>query len=560
MAYGTIAHVEVEEKRVSLSKYAVAFGAVALACVGVIALSTTASTRVSAAVNSNRGRAQIGVIDPDVRELGLEVLNFTDAKDTNLRWAIFGFNEAKDVIIPLTAGDATADWEKDFKMFTNALPEEDAAVGVYNFQYWVDDDTTTTEPIMITWAPHCDTNTYVGGARDVDGKCKGMDARAEARAGYYLPGIILALNTDEGRINTEFGTMTGDKIGAHKEGFDPAPAKNGFSGPYRLDSISDTYFEFCNNEMGLPEKDCSLERTFHNCPFESENEEDWTEENPCLKEVCDGGEFTNPDATSEAYEIPQACCDYIEDEFCADPRNYATSGCHEVTLTAIGKLCEVPEEPPRPIQEFQWAEVQRCAPECQDACRVISERGAPADTWKLCEGCRLDLMPDDMAENPGQISQCAPGQPYYETMTCCGNAVTESGDLFCQLDENLSSTMCNMLEYNNCVWIEQRDCPAEVRRQNIADSPTGCCYAEDPEPAPNTFGTSADYSTEGLGDDVPMVLCGGGMYNAEGDSIFVEGETCETVQAGFQALLEAYEEEQAALAAVTVTTAAPVRV
>lgn len=145
-------------------------------------------------------------------------------------------------------------------------------------------------------------------------------------------------------------------------------------------------------------------------------------------------------------------------------------------------------------------------------------------------------------------------------MTCCGNAVTADGDLFCQQDENLSSEICDTLEYDNCVWIPQKHCPAEVKKQNIADSPTGCCYQPNPDEADNLFGTTADYTSEGLGDDIPAILCGGGLYNEDGTSVFAEATTCEAVQAGFQTLLTEYELAQAAAATVAVTTAAPARI
>merc|ERR1719486_319867 len=258
---------------------------------------------------ANSGRLEMGQIDPRVRELGMEVLNMTVS---GLRWAIFGFNSREDKIIPLTAAPATADWEKDFKMFTNALPEEKAAVGVYNFEYWVDQDTTGVEPIMITWAPHCDTRTD---EMDLDrrwGPCIGLDPREEARAGYYLPNIILALNSAEGRINTlkmkGHENALSDNIGAQKKGFSPVPDFQMFSGPYRLDSISDSYYNFCTTEMGLPEKDCALEKGFHNCPFESEDEDAWTDANPCKQAVCAGDSFERVEGALPG-TISQACCD-----------------------------------------------------------------------------------------------------------------------------------------------------------------------------------------------------------------------------------------------------------
>merc|ERR1719313_310624 len=307
---------------------------------------------MSSTIDANRERNAMGQIDPQVHELGMEVLNMTVS---GLRWAIFGFNSDNTKIIPLTAAPATADWEKDFKMLTNALPEDDAAVAVYNFEYWVAEDLTAVEPIMITWAPHCDQS------KDRITRCIGMDEREEARAGYYLPGIILALQHEsaQGRINTlkMKGTKQTDTIGAVKKGYNPPPeGMQMFSGPYRLNSISDTYFEFCSVEMGMPEKDCALEK-----------------------------------------------------RFCAAPENYATVDCHAVTLTAIDKLCVIPNPPEPVFVEFKWSEEAKCTPVCADSCMIVAERSGPNDTWRNCEGCRMDLMPDDNADNPGQISQCYPG-------------------------------------------------------------------------------------------------------------------------------------------------------
>jgi hypothetical protein len=587
-SYGTIQVPSQEPERVERSArntYVAVFAAVALLTVGVVAFSSPlARARMSSTVDANRERLEMGQIDPGVKELGMEVLNMTVS---GLRWAIFGFNSDYTKIIPLTAAPATADWEKDFKMFTNALPTDDAAVGVYNFEYWVSDTDTGNEPVMITWAPHCDQST------DRTGRCVGMDAREEARAGYFLPGIILALQHEsaQGRINTlkMKGTKTIDTIGAVKKGYNPPPEGMAmFSGPYRLDSISDTYYSFCITEMGMPEKDCSLEKRFHNCPFESEDESQWTENNPCSQPQCAGDEFQRPEEAM-AGAISQPCCNYIEDDFCADPANYATVGCHAVTLTAIDKLCTIPK-PPQPVfVEFNWAEEAKCTPACADACGIIAERGDPNDTWRMCEGCRLDMMPDDTAQNPGQISQCYPGAYGYEMNTCCGNAQDDDGHLFCQEDENLSYEVCSMLEYFNCKWIPQKDCPNEVRAQDIEEAPVGCCYHPNYSEPDNLFGTTGsfnfdmaavdvsgrnfpswNYDSGVLDEMIPGVLCGEGKY-VEHDShieghdgedphegeIFAEGQTCADVKAGFDAQLEAYREAQR-LAFMT-TTPAPAR-
>jgi len=548
--YGTLeAQTEqvVAPAKSSVSKYVVAFVAVALVTIGVVAVSTTVtSTGVNSVVDANRNRAVTAKIDPEVRELGIKVLNMTV---NGLRWAIFGFNVQKTEIIPLTAGPATADWDKDFKMMTNALPEMDAAVAVYNFEYWADSESTGVEPLMITWAPH------------------GIDPRDEARAGYYLPGIILALNTDEGRINTE-RIDTGannDNIGKTQKGHEPYE-HGGFSGPYRLDSISDTYRQFCHIEMGLSEKECSLENSFHNCPFESEDEAEWTDSNPCKQKVCEGDSF-QPAEDAEAGTISQACCDYIEKEFCTDPEHYGTMGCHEVTLTAIDKLCEIPQPAEPVIVEFHWAQEVRCAPQCADSCKTFED---PNDTWRMCEGCHIDLMPDDDAENKGQISQCYPGALGYEMNTCCGNELTQDGEFFCEQAENLSYEVCNMLEYYDCKWLPQKECPEEKRAQDIADAPTGCCYMLNPDEGENLFHTTAsfnfnedteawDFASGVLDEQIPSVLCGGGKYADPDDtSVFAEGQECSEVKAGFEAELVAYEEAQAALAAAA-TTAAPER-
>jgi len=570
--YGTMEApaLEAQPAKRSVGRNVVAFAAVALMVVGVVAFSSgyTSSTRVSSVVDANRGRLDMGQIDPGVRELGKEVLNMTVS---GLRWAIFGFDARKTKIQPLTAGPATADWDKDFKMFTNALPENGAAVGVYNFEYWVDDQSTGLEQIMITWAPHCDRTNWMTEAKRRD-PCIGLSEREEAQAGYFLPGVILALNMYEGRVNTlkmpGHEESLNDNIGAQKKGYAPVPEGDFFSGPYRLESISDTYYEFCNVEMGLPEKDCALEKGFHNCPFESEDEEQWTDANPCKQPVCGGDEFTRPEG-AEPGTISQGCCDYIEDKFCADPANYATVGCHAVTLTAIDKLCEVPNPPEPVVVEFHWSDEARCSGLCADPCALLAERRGPNDTWRLCEGCRMDLMPDENADNPGQISQCYPGALGYEMNTCCGNAENDEHALFCQSEQNLSAEVCNMLEYYDCKWIPQADCPEEIKRQDISDSPKGCCYMPGtPEMYMTDSSFHFDYEMHewdmhsGLVDnDLPEVLCGEGKYGEHDGAVFDAEHHCEDLKAMFEADKAAAEEAArlAALAAGT-TTAAPARV
>jgi len=536
--YGALESQQVPRKEQGSRKYLAAVALVALAVVGVVAMSAgTSSANVDSVVDANRNRGTLSKVDPEVRELGLKVLNMTV---NGLRWAIMGFDRRREEIIPLTSGPATADWEKDFKMFTNALPEASAAVGVYNFEYWVDDESTGVEPIMITWAPVHLTDFE------------------EARAGYYLPGIILALNTDEGRIKTL--AMGEDTIGTQQKGMATAPDHTGFSGPYRLESISDTYEEFCKNEMGMPEKDCALEKGFHNCPFESEDETEWTEGNPCLRTECDGASFQRPEGALPG-TIPDACCRYIEDTFCAAPENYATMGCHEVTIAAIDRLCEIPR-PAEPVKiEWSWAEEAKCTSMCASACGTFL---FPEKTWQNCEGCRMDLQPDPDAQNPGQISLCYPGAVRYEMNTCCGSAKTDEGAFFCEQPENLSAEACNLLEYFDCQWIEQKDCPELKRVQDMQDAPSGCCYQKG-NPAVMFSDSSFNFNVEtekwdyesGLVDEmIPEVLCGNGKYGPQDGATFAEGQECADIKEGFDF---AWAAEQAAREGAA-TTAAPARV
>jgi hypothetical protein len=542
--YGALESQQVQEKsQGSSKKYLAAFATIVLVVAGVVVMSAGPSAaNVNSVVDANRNRATLSKVDPEVRELGLKVLNITV---NGLRWAIMGFDRRRETIIPLTSGPATADWEKDFKMFTNALPEASAAVGVYNFEYWVDDEATGVEPIMITWAPQHLTDFE------------------EARAGYYLPGIILALNTDEGRINTiKMAAKGTDTIGETKKGH-AGYEHTGFSGPYRLESISDNYYEFCINEMGMPIKDCALERGFHNCPFESENEEEWTDANPCKQPICDGDSFERPSEGTLPGTISQACCDYIEQDFCADPANYATMGCHQVTIAAIDKLCEVPR-PAEPVNiEWSWAEEAKCTSMCANACGTFL---TPEKTWQNCEGCRMDLQPDPNAQNPGQISLCYPGAVRYEMNTCCGNTLTDDGAFFCEQPDNLSAEACNLLEYFDCQWIEQKDCPELKRAQDMQDAGVGCCYMAG-NPAVMLSDSSFNFNVEtekwdfdsGLVDEmIPEVLCGNGKYGPQDGAVFVADQTCQEIKDGFTTAWAA--EEAARAAADAETTAPPARI
>merc|ERR1711998_672242 len=227
-------------------------------------------------------------------------------------------------------------------------------------------------------------------------------------------------------------------------------------------------------------------------------------------------------------------------------------GCHQVTLAAIDKLCEVPQPAEPVIVETTWSEEAKCAPACASSCNTFDD---PNDTWRLCEGCKTNLMPDPDADNEGQISQCYPNALGYEMNTRCGNALNDNGGFFCEEKENLSAEMCDMLEYYNCKWMPQTDCPEEKRAQDIADAPTGCCYmAGEGE---NLFGTDSsfhfDEATEAWDFDsgvfdapIPEVLCGGGKYADPADtSVFAVDMSCEDVKAGFDTALQAFVDSQA---------------
>lgn len=539
--YGTVMAVEEMPERKSASKAVLALAAVALVVVGVVALSGSTTGSLNSVVDSNRNRMMHAPVDPSVREVGLKVLNMTV---NHLRWAIIGFNLNQDKIIPLMTGDATNDWEKDFTMFRNALPEDEAVIAVYNFEYWLDETETELDPIMVTWAP------------------PNMDPAALANAGYFLGAEILALNTDEGRINTEnINTAANDNIGADKgKGFAKAPERTGFSGPYRLASMSESYEQFCEEEMALSAKICSLDKSFHNCPFESDDAEMWTEANPCKQEACAGGAFANPDGEEldTGRSIPDACCTYITDDFCSASKADGTvgpgvgeMGCHPATLVALAKLCESRTEPTLSVIQGSYDDMKKCNEECKSSCALFVD---PNDTFKNCDACAIDGVYDPATE---QTSQCFPGAYGYVLDMCCGyNTECVGYD---------SAAMCGTQEYNQCAWTAQLECQELKDDQQLAAAPKGCCVIKNPD-------------DEGFGvQDVKdatrnMLECGGEGDTGKFDTTDAGAEvtftpaaldldaqaTCDKLQADAQALADAA--AAAAAAAAATTTAAARRV
>jgi len=541
-SYGSVAVEAEAPARRSVSKSVIALAAVALMVVGVVALSGSTNASLRTTVDSNRNRAMIAKVSPEVREVGLKVLNMTV---NQLRWAVIGFNLNQDEIIPLMTGLATNDWEKDFLQFRNALPEDAACVAVYNFEYWLDETETELDPIMITWSP------------------PNMDPAALANAGYFLGAEILALNTDEGRLNTELintGTSN-DAIGKDKgKGYGKAPERTGFSGPYRLASMSETYNQFCEQEMALGPKICSLDKTFHNCPFESEDEAAWTDANPCKQDACAGGAFGNPDAAEldSGRTIPDACCEYITTDFCAPltadgvaGAGVGQMGCHPATLTALAKLCESSEEPTLTVIKGSYDDLKNCGEQCKSSCKLFND---PNDTFKECDGCAIEGMFD---EATGQTSQCYPGAFGYVMDMCCGfsdDCVTFDG-----------AALCGTQEYNQCEWIAQLECQSLKDEQELAGGTKGCCVIANPED--EGFGVDNTYDAERN-----MLECGGDAKDGSTRYSTLDGQeavftaaaldldaaaTCAKLQADAQALKDAA--DAAAAAAAAVTTAAPER-
>jgi len=517
--YGTVQdEPQVETRR--RSKVAVALTAAALLAVGVVAMTAgTKSAHLLSATNmnldftsvyGNSNKEGLAKVSPLVTEVGLKVLNVTVY---NQRWAIFGFDRAEEEIVPLMTGQATFDWEKDFRLFKNALPEDAAVLAVYNFQYWVSEQEIESDPIMITWCP------------------KALPPEKVATAGYYLGAEILALNAlDEGRINTERiitgkkGAVHGgplaranmnDAIGKAKgQGFADPPERLGFSGPYRMESISETYSDFCENEMMVPPEYCALDNHFHDCPFDKADSEkcqndsercglfepDGTEsQSPCDLPVCAGAEFGKPfDARPE---IPQACCDYIFKEFCAVQRpdgmkglGFGHPGCHHVTLSALKHLCEGAE----PVDTLHLGDLSyeafgNCDDRCYQSCVFFDD---PTDTYKMCDGCPVD---GDYQCHPGdEANSIQPAYGYMTGMCCgfnpkCGEKDGSGKPIFADDDS------CATQEYNNCIWMEQTHCLDEQRRQEIEVSAKGCCVIKN---ADDAFGTTWEYI------DSRAVFCG----------------------------------------------------
>jgi len=396
MGYGAI-QVEDEQKLQSFRKTVGVALATAVLLLAVVGLSTVHSNSTYAAINANRNKGSLAAV-PGVLEKTQEVLNITQ---NGLRWAVFSFIPCCDddcaecKIVPTVQGKASSDWGRDWSSFTNALPEHEVAAAVYNFEYFTDESTTESKPVLITWAP------------------EGTSTKDLARAGYYLGSVILAT----------------DGVHAH----------------YPLQEISETYLQFCSDVIGIDRDMCSLEGSFHNCPFVP-FAGNGKEGNPCESDTCDGAAFLNPNDAHAEDEgvIPAECCAFI-DEWCHDSDNFGTAGCHPVTVRAVTKLCDNEPVDETPELVLPADENEECVDTCIEPCAFFTD---PLDTWQKCSGCPTDNMPKD-----GKTYQCYPGAVAFEDYRCCGIAPE------CKTVEAQSSLTCETLEDFECAWIEHYDCP-----------------------------------------------------------------------------------------------------
>jgi len=405
MAYGAVEVAQDEEQQVkSFRKSVMVSFATMFAVVAVVGLSTTQHNSTYAAINANRNKGTLAAV-PGVLEKTHEVLNMTE---NGLRWAIFSFIPCCDddcsecKIIPTVQGKASSDWTADWVSFTNALPEHEVAAAVYNFEYFVDESSSESKPVLITWAP------------------PGTNNKDLARAGYYLGSVILA--TD----------------GVHSH--------------YPLQEMSETYQQFCTEVVGIDDKMCSLEGSFHNCPFIPFSGFG-KDGNPCEVDQCEGASFVNPSdpVADDEGVIPADCCTFIHD-WCHTPENVNSAGCHPVTLRSVTKLCDNKPIDETPTVVLPDDEEEICDDKCLEPCVFFSD---PNDTWKECSGC-----PTDGQKHKGKVYQCYPGGQGFENFRCCG--VHDE----CKKEESQTAMACDTLESFECGWMEHLKC-AHYEQQQI---------------------------------------------------------------------------------------------
>lgn len=482
MAYGTLQKIPESAPRTSRFTKVAAVSTAILLCLGFASVSHTRQVVLQRTIDANKARASASPVSPLVAEKTAEVVNMTEY---GLRWAIFGFDSTSGdevrTIVPLMQGTATDDWRGDWDRFVAALPENDCAAAVYNFQYWVqpaaevdengelltDDQGNAIEadpayfdldPLLITWAP------------------ESIEAREVARYGYYLGALIVATDHPDEDFDLEVIGMdgfTGDTV----DGF-------GTFGDYN-DANGDGYKNFCMYREAMKgrsegEATCSMIDDFHNCPFDYPTtpvyaiSTDVSIANPCDVETvtaCKGAQFVEPDSddpASVAGAMTWDCCEYITD-FCQqlEPRT-DVPGCHEDALATIRALCDS-RAPADEIQCFGDCgqvpcdgdeEGFRAQPDCAQPCPLMA---SPVETYQKCSGCPTSGLP----QANGLTYQCHREAFGFLDMRCCG--LHED----CEDAANQNEDSCGIYDQANdlggqrCSWVQHAECQAIIDSQKI---------------------------------------------------------------------------------------------
>lgn len=436
------------------------FVVVALCVAAVVALSGTSDSHVNSALNSNRYKTRIAPA-PGVAEVCMHVSNLTL---NGQRWAIFGFpsgaagqieDDYKQSIKPLMEdglGSATQNQEHDWLEFRGAMDAvNDVAMAIYNFEYQVDNDSTDMETILISYKPKMVRGIDEFGKKtEADGTTPmkvELDPREVARAGYFLGSVILACD---------------DYVDRH----------------VAIESLAETYEDFCIEDMLLTIPQCQAASKFEGCPFKEGTEDDFSLEeiNPCVVPQCRGAKFAPPDAEKPG-DIPIDCCDYIQEAYCVDyPESH---GCDGGTSEIIGQLCEIQALTEAPTLLVTPEETQICDPQfCIQPCETVQyanekERPDKAHTWRLCSGCPTDNgfhdMTDDGIENKLQYL-CHPLADGFQKERCCGIA-----DVCNEHEAESSEMLCAAMEYYDCSFQVHAECPAIKDAQVQKAAPGGCC-------------------------------------------------------------------------------------
>ena len=238
-----------------------------------------------------------------VAEKAVQLLNQTSY---GIRYVVIRFNKERSAMMPVMQGASSNDWELDFTAFTNAMAWTDGTdpspcVGFYMFPYWTGDKTQEHQPLVVTYSP---------GA---------VPAKETARYGYFLGSLLLA--TDQDKVMDSY-----DYVALSETASGSLP----------------TYQEFCESALKLEHGACELDETFHNCPWD-----EGAAGSPCADSACMGATFEPPNLSASG-TIPTACCDYVIDDFCKQPDNMGTHGCHPALLRTFGDLCaeKRPDEVP----------------------------------------------------------------------------------------------------------------------------------------------------------------------------------------------------------------------